>query len=361
MTGDDARRRARALARTRQRGSVAVLFALLLTVLVGVLALVLDVGHFWEVRAELQNSADSSALAGALSLNGTAAQFPVATGAAQYFARQNDANSAPVNVPLSDVVLGHWNVQASTFAPATALMPPPQVNAVRVTTRRTAATGDAVRTFFAPVIGINQQDITATAIAVGGGPASTCGFPVAVPQCELFDGQGNLTCDTTMTLIFNSNQNNAAFTLLTLTNPNNPAIECAFARALASSACPNGCNCSGSCIPTNVNDSIRIQNGNDLPDPAVGYVKQAVGPPNPPVYVQIPVIDTGLPPGCAGPGSGALSGIHDVVGYVEVQLLDASGPPNKSLTVRIDCSRSTNSPAGGGFFGYTSTQVYLGQ
>jgi Flp pilus assembly protein TadG len=335
---------------------------MLLTVLVGVLALVLDVGHFWEVRAELQNSADSSALAGALSLNGTAARFPAATGAAQYFARQNDANCTPVNVPLTDVVLGHWSAPTRTFSPATLQMPPPQVNAVQVTTRRTNATGDAVRTFFAPVIGISQQDITATAIAVGGGPATTCGFPVVVPQCALYDDQGNLQCDTTMTLTFNSNGNNAAFTLLTLSNPNNPAIHCAFARALASTACPNGCDCSNPCIPTNVDDSIRIQNGNDLTPPIVATIQSALtASGSGGIYVQIPVIDTGLPAGCAGPGSGALSGIHTVVGYVEVELTAVSGPPKKSLTVRIDCSRNTSNPAGGGFFGYTSTQVVLAQ
>ena len=54
--------------RAGERGSVAVLMALALTVLLGFAALVVDVGLSWAVRAETQTAADAAALAGAARL-----------------------------------------------------------------------------------------------------------------------------------------------------------------------------------------------------------------------------------------------------------------------------------------------------
>jgi hypothetical protein len=51
--------------RAGERGSVAIVVALALTVLLGFAALVVDVGLSWAVRAEAQTAADAAALAGA--------------------------------------------------------------------------------------------------------------------------------------------------------------------------------------------------------------------------------------------------------------------------------------------------------
>lgn len=53
----------------RQRGAVAITFALSLLVLIGFMALVFDLGRTYVVRTELQNAADAAALAGAKDLN----------------------------------------------------------------------------------------------------------------------------------------------------------------------------------------------------------------------------------------------------------------------------------------------------
>jgi hypothetical protein len=53
----------------RQRGAVAITFALSLLVLFGFMALVFDLGRTYVVRTELQNAADAAALAGAKDLN----------------------------------------------------------------------------------------------------------------------------------------------------------------------------------------------------------------------------------------------------------------------------------------------------
>lgn len=55
---------------SRQHGAVAIIVALCLTVLIGMLSLVLDLGHLYITKTELQNAADAAALAGAKELTG---------------------------------------------------------------------------------------------------------------------------------------------------------------------------------------------------------------------------------------------------------------------------------------------------
>mgnify|MGYP006195323895 CR=1 FL=1 len=54
----------------KQQGAVAIIVAICLTLLVGMLGLVLDLGHLYVAKTELQNAADSASLSGAKELNG---------------------------------------------------------------------------------------------------------------------------------------------------------------------------------------------------------------------------------------------------------------------------------------------------
>jgi hypothetical protein len=72
-----------------QRGAVAIMVGLTLVILVGMLALVVDLGHVYLVKTGLQNGADASALAGAVELDGTAAGVTRAKSRAIAMARQN--------------------------------------------------------------------------------------------------------------------------------------------------------------------------------------------------------------------------------------------------------------------------------
>ncbi|UUZ47585.1 pilus assembly protein [Massilia sp. B-10] len=47
----------------RQRGAIALLFGLTLVVLLAMHGLVLDLGHLYVLKSELQNGADAAALA----------------------------------------------------------------------------------------------------------------------------------------------------------------------------------------------------------------------------------------------------------------------------------------------------------
>jgi Flp pilus assembly protein TadG len=61
----------RAKFRSRQHGAVAIIVAISLVVLIGILGLVLDLGRLYVAKTDLQNAADAAALSGAKQLDGT--------------------------------------------------------------------------------------------------------------------------------------------------------------------------------------------------------------------------------------------------------------------------------------------------
>ncbi|HEX5444460.1 MAG TPA: Tad domain-containing protein [Pirellulales bacterium] len=117
--GDPAGRRSphRRRMRRERRGAVVVLTAFLMVALLGLVALVVDLGYLMLAQTQLQEAADSAALAGSAVL----AQGPAAARAeAQRFASLNMVGKTPVNIdPIHDVVLGHWDSVAHSFVPLT--------------------------------------------------------------------------------------------------------------------------------------------------------------------------------------------------------------------------------------------------
>ena len=67
----------------RQRGVIAILFALLLIVMIGMLGLAIDLSRIYNRKVELQGAADVSALAAARQLVGTAESVDRASAAAE--------------------------------------------------------------------------------------------------------------------------------------------------------------------------------------------------------------------------------------------------------------------------------------
>jgi len=92
----------------RQRGAVALIVAICLVLLVGMLGLVLDLGHLYVTRTELQNAADSSSLSGARELNGRVTGINNAITRAIEAAGKNkfNLNSTVVNVNASNMWVG---------------------------------------------------------------------------------------------------------------------------------------------------------------------------------------------------------------------------------------------------------------
>jgi Flp pilus assembly protein TadG len=353
---------------SRRRGNFSVLFALVLLILVGFMAFTVDVGHWWLAREQLQNAADSAALAAVRSLDGlnNNNEFNTATNEAITFSGYESSDRTPVSITSGDVQLGTWDFtapKATAFQAGTAY--PYKVNAVQVTTHRTAAGGNPVLNSFGAVLGTLTTDVKAVAVAVGGSPTMPCGFPIAVYDCSILDSGGNLKCNTTMQFASGQMQN-AGFTLLDNTNPTTPAMNCYIAGALHQ-PCPKNCGnvpasvCANpQCDPTS-QGQIYVSNGNNLSDPAVNIINAAIAQAGGGIDVELPVLGSGQPPGNCG--NSQYNKLQTVVGYVQIKITGATSQPNRSITASIDCSTQPSSPTSpnGYFFGTKSTNVYLVQ
>lgn len=93
--------------RNRQQGAVAIIVGLSLFILIGLLGLVLDLGHLYITKTELQNAADAAALSGAKELNGTAAGVTSAVNKAIATAGQNKFDfTQQVLIDIGDIAAG---------------------------------------------------------------------------------------------------------------------------------------------------------------------------------------------------------------------------------------------------------------
>ena len=137
-----------------EHGQALVIMVLSLTVLLGMAALAIDVGHAYLAQRTLQSSADAAALAGAQAIpNSTAA-----TDLALEYSGEEGMKNARDNLPGVSSTITTECREGAACAP---------VNAVVV--EQTAT----VETSFARVLGIDTIDVSARAVAVlqtGGNP-----------------------------------------------------------------------------------------------------------------------------------------------------------------------------------------------
>jgi Flp pilus assembly protein TadG len=153
------------------RGAVAVMVAVIMVPLLVCTALVVDIGSAYVRKRELQNAADAAVLAVAQDCAGGAC--------------------------------GNTSSTASTFAQANVLSGTASAVPVVTGNSATVTTSSTVDFTFAPVIGINQQTVTATATAVWGSPVGgTTALPLAFSWCA-FAAQtgGGVPTGTTPTTI----------------------------------------------------------------------------------------------------------------------------------------------------------------
>jgi Mg-chelatase subunit ChlD len=141
----------------RRKGVVLVFVVIVLTCLIGIIALIVDVGYLYNIKGDLQAAADAAALAGA---GGLSIDQDTARARAIDIAQKNYANGLPVVLQNSDVQLGLWDSVAG-FTPLNS--PTARANAVKVDAKLIGA-----KTIFAGVLGINSVDVGTSAIAVFG-------------------------------------------------------------------------------------------------------------------------------------------------------------------------------------------------
>lgn len=170
--------------RKTRRAAIAPLAAILMTMMVGMLAFSIDIGYICSVEAELQDAADAAALAGAQQMQNAFVSYyapgqtqqqqiflqvttntsnpasPIPT--AQQYAAYNRAGGVYIQVPTTDISFSYYD-GTNPFVPAS--YPNYFPNTITVTTRRDNVANGPLGLFFAPIFGINTQNLSATASA----------------------------------------------------------------------------------------------------------------------------------------------------------------------------------------------------
>lgn len=168
--------RNRAISKSSRRGAVAVLVALLLIPILAFVALSIDIGWITMTRAELQSAADSAAAAGAQQLMSGVVQYNLPgasqgsivstakTTAISYATQYTGFNAAggvgSLALNSSDVEFGFTDASGAYTAGGGGFP-----NTVKVVVRRDNNANGSLGLFFAPILGVKYEALTATAAA----------------------------------------------------------------------------------------------------------------------------------------------------------------------------------------------------
>jgi len=161
------------------RGATIIFVAIAMVMILGFAALAVDVGYLYVVRNQLQNAADSGALAGAQVLYNDAGTSvnDLADDVGADYARRHLAEQEEVVVLSSE--RGHWSFATRIFTPNDSLAPVDLwdvttaeldantdfINAVRVITRRKRDAGGSLPAhFFGQIFGGPRAEVMATAV-----------------------------------------------------------------------------------------------------------------------------------------------------------------------------------------------------
>lgn len=156
----------------QRRGVILVLTAVLMVVLLGFVAMTVDVGFIELTRTQLQAAADASALSGAMELSGVDDPALVRANArdqaiaAAAMHRAGDKSAVKID-PIADITFGrlNWNPTLQTYKITWGDDQTPY-NVIKVRAMRTAESSDKqLPLFFAPIFGSKYADVGAEAIA----------------------------------------------------------------------------------------------------------------------------------------------------------------------------------------------------
>jgi Flp pilus assembly protein TadG len=152
--------------RSSERGAIAVLAAILLTLVMGFAALGFDLSYVRLARFEMKNATDAAAHAAMMVMRETNKDALQAKAAAISIAAKNTVLGHPVTLDDSDIVFGIWDYDTSAFTPGST-----PYNAVQITGRKSdpSAAAGTLNTTFArvpgkgvggPTMGVGAVDIT---------------------------------------------------------------------------------------------------------------------------------------------------------------------------------------------------------
>jgi hypothetical protein len=166
----------------RQQGSVIIIFAICLFLLIGFAALAIDIGYLHTTRSELQNVADAAALAGARYLGDEYAKLAFSEMGSHIFsfnevyaivkevAEQNKAANKSISIHADDVWIGLWDPEESVDDIYEYTLQGP--DAVRVIARCDGTANGPISTFLARIFGVNTMNVRSEkAVAALSGPS----------------------------------------------------------------------------------------------------------------------------------------------------------------------------------------------
>lgn len=165
----------------RQGGAVAITVGIALLAIVGFLGLVIDMGHLFIAKAEMQNAMDACALAAAKELTGVSTdQLQIAENAGITVGGSNnvDFQSGPVGIVPDDIgfsatLAGPYQSRAVVEAAGAT-----QVLAMKYAKCETTHSGIAMH--FMPVMGKFSGNAVAHAVATLAPSQTSCGIPLAM-------------------------------------------------------------------------------------------------------------------------------------------------------------------------------------
>jgi Flp pilus assembly protein TadG len=145
--------------RSRERGAIAVLMALMLTVIMGFAALGVDVAYIRLARMEMKTAADAAAHAGMTVLRMTKGNAGTAAAKAKLVAGKNFVLGVPVTLEDEDIVFGIWDYDTNTFAPGST-----PINALRINGRKSdpSASAGTIKATLGRTLGITEANIAQT-------------------------------------------------------------------------------------------------------------------------------------------------------------------------------------------------------
>jgi|UniRef100_A0A7C3SHG1 Flp pilus assembly protein TadG len=174
------------------KAAAAPYVAVLLVLLLIITGVVIDLGHIYVVKQELQSAAEAGALAGARALfslenpddpQPAYVRCDLAHAAALSAVQLNKTDGLILNIPAEDVQVGMWEYVNGKWQFRPQATCTNDINAVQVITRRTAAVNGPVNLIFASFLGKEWVELTAKATAMLGWLTALpdgLGFPLAL-------------------------------------------------------------------------------------------------------------------------------------------------------------------------------------
>lgn len=184
-------------------GMMTVVTAISILMLLGLVSLVVDLGHLYAVKCELQNAAEAAAHAGARALfpvSGVSGLVPAtpdcdrARAVALQTGSSNRAEGLPLSIPTGDVQIGVWNWSTKALEPTACSS---SINAVKVITRKDTVANGPVKLTFAALFGLETFNLTARATSlmdgIGKVPKGKGAFALALKKSKVPPSGDGLT------------------------------------------------------------------------------------------------------------------------------------------------------------------------